>query len=568
MKSLSQSTSPLPAAWLEANRESGERRAVLQQPHRQPIASPVSGRVRVGDDLEREAGGPSPRSRASCSCSRLGSARAVTVRPALRGPARGAPQARRAHDQLSVLHTLEAEDVVGEVAQLRVGAPQGLHLEAQPVVEVDVEGRQHARVVARSSSSLSRVLAPPSRRRPACRLPARRDRRAGVSPGASSRRPRSRSRRRPARAAGRPRRPRRLASRPLASAGGAARGGRGHPHPPDTSADAANRARGLVLSRRGLLMFSVWCRDPDRTEDAPMPRSTGRPRATRKPVTRAQVLARLRAICLALPEAQERLSHGEPTWFAGKGKVFAMLDDHHHGAEHISVWLPAGPALRRRSSTPTRSATSARPTSAAAAGWASRSTPGPTGAPSPGSSNRPIGTSPTRASSPGSPRRGPEWHSADRLGAAPRPPGWRRAGDLPCATRRLLSRFTLGWRLVAAVVLGVAVGITAGPRSAALRPLADLLLALLKGLAVPAVVAFVLAGVSAVAPRRLGALGARLVAAFALLSLAALVPRVNALGRPRDPMGPPGGVDSSPYPFALSRVGFTGGLSWLRPTRS
>jgi predicted DNA-binding protein (MmcQ/YjbR family) len=53
-------------------------------------------------------------------------------------------------------------------------------------------------------------------------------------------------------------------------------------------------------------------------------------------------LPRLRAICLALPEASERVSHGEPTWFAGKGKVFAMLDDHHHGAPHLSVWLPAG----------------------------------------------------------------------------------------------------------------------------------------------------------------------------------------------------------------------------------
>ena len=52
-------------------------------------------------------------------------------------------------------------------------------------------------------------------------------------------------------------------------------------------------------------------------------------------------LARLRAICLALPDAHEKLSHGEPTWFAGKGKVFAMLDDHHHGAPHLSVWLPA-----------------------------------------------------------------------------------------------------------------------------------------------------------------------------------------------------------------------------------
>ena len=53
-------------------------------------------------------------------------------------------------------------------------------------------------------------------------------------------------------------------------------------------------------------------------------------------------VARLRAICLALPDANERLSHGEPTWFAGQGKAFAMLDDHHHGAPHLSVWLPAG----------------------------------------------------------------------------------------------------------------------------------------------------------------------------------------------------------------------------------
>jgi hypothetical protein len=61
---------------------------------------------------------------------------------------------------------------------------------------------------------------------------------------------------------------------------------------------------------------------------------------TRTPATGA--LARLRAVCLALPDANERLSHGEPTWFAGKGKAFAMLDDHHHGSAHLSVWLPAG----------------------------------------------------------------------------------------------------------------------------------------------------------------------------------------------------------------------------------
>jgi hypothetical protein len=54
----------------------------------------------------------------------------------------------------------------------------------------------------------------------------------------------------------------------------------------------------------------------------------------------APLVDRLRKLCLALPEAGERLSHGEPTWFAGKGKVFAMLDNHHHGSPHLSVWLP------------------------------------------------------------------------------------------------------------------------------------------------------------------------------------------------------------------------------------
>lgn len=53
-----------------------------------------------------------------------------------------------------------------------------------------------------------------------------------------------------------------------------------------------------------------------------------------------RILARLRRLCLALPEAVEKPSHGEPTWFAGKGKVFATFDDHHHGAAHASVWIP------------------------------------------------------------------------------------------------------------------------------------------------------------------------------------------------------------------------------------
>ncbi len=50
-------------------------------------------------------------------------------------------------------------------------------------------------------------------------------------------------------------------------------------------------------------------------------------------------LARLRGICLALPEASERLSHGEPTFFVGQ-KVFAMFAGDHHGDGRVALWLP------------------------------------------------------------------------------------------------------------------------------------------------------------------------------------------------------------------------------------
>ncbi|MFB6889572.1 MmcQ/YjbR family DNA-binding protein [Kitasatospora sp. NPDC056327] len=52
---------------------------------------------------------------------------------------------------------------------------------------------------------------------------------------------------------------------------------------------------------------------------------------------------RLRAVCLALPGVEERVSHGEPTWFAGAGRrarVFVMLADHHHD-DRLAFWCPA-----------------------------------------------------------------------------------------------------------------------------------------------------------------------------------------------------------------------------------
>ena len=57
----------------------------------------------------------------------------------------------------------------------------------------------------------------------------------------------------------------------------------------------------------------------------------------------SKAIARLRKICLALPEATEKLSHGEPTWFAGK--VFAMLSNHHHD-DRLGFWCAAPPGAQ------------------------------------------------------------------------------------------------------------------------------------------------------------------------------------------------------------------------------
>jgi predicted DNA-binding protein (MmcQ/YjbR family) len=58
------------------------------------------------------------------------------------------------------------------------------------------------------------------------------------------------------------------------------------------------------------------------------------------PRSRQTAVERLRAICLALPDTTEKLAWSEPTWRVRR-KIFAQLDNHHHGAEHLAVWLPA-----------------------------------------------------------------------------------------------------------------------------------------------------------------------------------------------------------------------------------
>ena len=54
-----------------------------------------------------------------------------------------------------------------------------------------------------------------------------------------------------------------------------------------------------------------------------------------------EVLDRIRALCLALPETSERLSHGHPTFFVRGKSSFAMVLNDHHGDGRFALWAAA-----------------------------------------------------------------------------------------------------------------------------------------------------------------------------------------------------------------------------------
>jgi hypothetical protein len=60
-----------------------------------------------------------------------------------------------------------------------------------------------------------------------------------------------------------------------------------------------------------------------------------------KAAERERVLRRIRAICLALPEVSERLSHGAPTFFVRGKKAFLMVLTDHHGDGRFAIWCAA-----------------------------------------------------------------------------------------------------------------------------------------------------------------------------------------------------------------------------------
>jgi hypothetical protein len=59
------------------------------------------------------------------------------------------------------------------------------------------------------------------------------------------------------------------------------------------------------------------------------------------PGERERVLARLRGICLALPEVAERPSHGAPTFFVQGKRAFLMVLSDHHGDGRFAAWCAA-----------------------------------------------------------------------------------------------------------------------------------------------------------------------------------------------------------------------------------
>lgn len=65
--------------------------------------------------------------------------------------------------------------------------------------------------------------------------------------------------------------------------------------------------------------------------------------------TNPRVLVTLRTLCLALPDAFEKLSHGEPTFFVKK-RSFAMFANanNHHGRGRHGVWIKAAPGRQAR----------------------------------------------------------------------------------------------------------------------------------------------------------------------------------------------------------------------------
>ncbi|HJW49024.1 MAG TPA: MmcQ/YjbR family DNA-binding protein [Candidatus Limnocylindria bacterium] len=55
-------------------------------------------------------------------------------------------------------------------------------------------------------------------------------------------------------------------------------------------------------------------------------------------MARSTPLERVRKICLALPDTNERASHGSPTFFIRDKRSFVMYLDNHHDDGRLALW--------------------------------------------------------------------------------------------------------------------------------------------------------------------------------------------------------------------------------------
>ncbi len=100
------------------------------------------------------------------------------------------------------------------------------------------------------------------------------------------------------------------------------------------------------------------------------------PRAVADYVSRwrdpAALLARMRALALALPETDERQSHGSPGFRVGgdkSGKYFAYFSDQHHGTPHIALLVRTGSMDELANLVETRPEVYFKPAYYGASGW-------------------------------------------------------------------------------------------------------------------------------------------------------------------------------------------------------
>jgi hypothetical protein len=55
----------------------------------------------------------------------------------------------------------------------------------------------------------------------------------------------------------------------------------------------------------------------------------------------AEALAKVRTVCLGLPETSERPSHGGPAFFIRSKKCFVMFLNDHHDDGRLAIWCAA-----------------------------------------------------------------------------------------------------------------------------------------------------------------------------------------------------------------------------------